>query len=120
LKIDFREHIVNTNIFIELVSTNIIINSEQDILDLIVDTEYQFDCKNIIVHRKNINEAFFDLKSGFAGAILLKLSNYKIKFGMVGDFSDLDDTFQDLIYESNKTGQTVFSSDVNKVIALWN
>ena len=118
MNIKFNKHTVNGNIYVEIISDDVIINSEQDILDLIVDVEYQFDCKNIIVHRNNLNEFFFELKSGFAGNILLKLSNYKINFGIIGDFSDLGNTFHDFIFETNKNGQTVFTSNIDETIAL--
>lgn len=118
MNIEFNKHTVNGSNYVELLSDDVIINSEQDILDLIVDVEYQFDCKNIIVHRNNLNESFFELKSGFAGNILLKLSNYKINFGIIGDFSDLGNTFHDFIFEANKNGQTVFTSNIDEAIAL--
>ena len=118
MNVEFKKHTLNSNNYIEVISKDVVINSEQAILDLIVNAEYQFDCKNILVHRNNLNESFFDLKSGFAGNILLKLSNYKINFGIIGDFSDLGNTFHDFIYETNKNGQTVFASSIDKAVAL--
>ena len=52
---------------------------------------------------------FFDLKSGIAGEILQKFSNYRIRLAIVGDFSKYTNkSLKDFIYESNKGGQINF------------
>ncbi len=52
---------------------------------------------------------FFDLKSGIAGEILQKFSNYLVRLAIVGDFSKYaNKSLKDFIFESNKGGQINF------------
>lgn len=100
----------------EIISDNIEINSTQDALDMMADCGYQGAGK-IIISKKNINPDFFDLKTGIAGEILQKFSNYNVILAIVGDFSEYNSkSLKDFIYESNKTGRINFVSTVNEAI----
>jgi hypothetical protein len=51
---------------------------------------------------------FFDLKSGLAGEILQKFSNYRVKLALAGDFSEIrSKSLKDFIRECNR-GKTIF------------
>ena len=86
----------------ELISEDLLISNPDDTLQLIVDIYYQgFD--RIVIQEKNVDPAFFDLKTKLAGEILQKFINYKMRLIIVGDFSKYhSDSLQDFIYESNK------------------
>lgn len=86
----------------EIVSDAIILNSLEDGLDLLGNIYYdQFD--SIILHQENISPLFFDLKTGLAGEILQKFSNYRMRLVIVGDFELYKSkSLQDFIFESNK------------------
>jgi len=100
----------------EIVSDNIIINSIEDGLELLGNLYYQ-DFDKIIIHEKNITSDFFDLKTGIAGEILQKFSNYRIKLAIVGDFSKFaGKSLQDFINESNKMGQIQFVDSVSEAL----
>ncbi|QDK81023.1 DUF4180 domain-containing protein [Spirosoma sp. KCTC 42546] len=92
----------------EVISESIVIDNTQDAVDLLGNIYYQgFD--NIIVHQKNITPDFFDLKTGIAGEILQKFSNYRVRLAIVGDFSSYSSkSIQDFMFESNKLGQINF------------
>ena len=107
------------NMFVELVelegekiaivrAEGLVIKSAADVLDMMADVAFGFDCKRIAISKENVTEEFFDLKTGLAGEILQKYVNYRIKLAIWGDFSTYSSkSLRDFIYESNK-GEHVF------------
>ncbi|HVI44234.1 MAG TPA: DUF4180 domain-containing protein [Chitinophaga sp.] len=86
----------------EIISETILMNNAEEALQLIVDLTYQ-DYDLIIIHEKNITPEFFDLKTGIAGEILQKFSNYRAHLTIVGEFTKYPGkSIRDFIYESNK------------------
>jgi hypothetical protein len=80
-----------------------------DFLDMMANAPSKW----ILLHKHNITEDFFDLKTRIAGEILQKAANYNVRFGIIGDFSGYESkSLKDFIYESNKGGQIVFAKDV--------
>jgi hypothetical protein len=100
----------------EVISDNYIIKYIDDGLDLLGNLYFQgFD--SIILYEKTIIPDFFDLKSGIAGEILQKFSNYRIRLAIVGDFSKYQSkSLNNFIYESNKGKQINFVSSLTEVI----
>jgi hypothetical protein len=83
-------------------SDNIIINNVQDAIDLLGNCSYQ-GSRKIVLKQVNIVPAFFDLKTGIAGEILQKFSNYRVQLAIVGAFSHYTSkSLRDFIRESNK------------------
>jgi len=105
-------HEVNNTRIAEVISENTIIKTVEDGLDLLGNLYYQgFD--KIIIHEKNITPEFFNLKTGIAGEILQKFSNYRVSLAIVGDFSIYSGkSIQDFIFESNKGGRINFVRSV--------
>jgi len=94
----------------EFTDNNFIITQVQDILDLMGDL-VSLNCSRIIIHERNLHPDFFLLKTGLAGDILQKFSNYKVKLAIVGDFSKYKSkSLGDFIRESNK-GAAIFFLD---------
>ena len=94
-----------------------ILNTVGDILDLIGNTYYQ-GVKKIIVHKEQLHPDFFQLRTGLAGEILQKFSNYQAQLAIVGDFSNIDSkALRDFIFESNKLGQINFVASMEEAIA---
>lgn len=59
-----------------------ILESDQDALDLVaVCGENKTRC--ILIHSEFLPKEFYDLKSGLAGSILLKFSNYHLKVAAI-------------------------------------
>lgn len=69
---EFIEHKTEDSVVIEVVSEEILIESEQDALDILANVRYLYDSSKIILHKKNLSEDFFSLKSGLAGAVMQK------------------------------------------------
>jgi hypothetical protein len=90
----------------ELERGTIIISSSSDILDIMGNIGYE-NCSRIIIHAESFSGEFFDLRTGVAGDILQKFSNYRMRLSIVGDFSCLTSrSWRDFIRESNR-GRTV-------------
>jgi glutamate synthase domain-containing protein 3 len=95
-------------------SDKMVITSVQDALDLMANCGYQ-GANRIIVHENNLTPAFFDLKTGVAGEILQKFSNYGVSLAIIGDFAKYPGkSLRDFIYESNKAGRINFVSTLEE------
>lgn len=80
------------------------------VLDLIPPA-WADDCQSVIIPMECLPEAFFDLKTGFAGEVLQKFTNYHLQFAVTGDFSAFTSkSLRDFIYESNKGRQVFFKA----------
>lgn len=94
----------------------VVISNAQDALEIIANCNYQ-GAENIIVQEQHLDKAFFDLKTGIAGDILQKFSNYRSKLAIVGDFSQYESkSLRDFIYESNKAGRINFVATMQEAI----
>lgn len=111
-------HNINDNKIAELISDKIIISNTSDGLDLLGNLYYQgFD--RIIIYEKNITLAFFDLKTGIAGEILQKFSNYRVRLAIVGDFSKYSSkSLADFVFESNKGKHVNFVESVEDAVRI--
>jgi len=111
-------HNINDIKIAEVISDTTIINNTEDGLNLLGNLYFQgFD--RIIIHENNITADFFDLKSGIAGEILQKFSNYRVRLAIVGDFTKYTSrSLNDFIYESNKGKQINFVTSTTKAINI--
>jgi len=111
-----KEYRKNGISVLEIIDDSIVISRVQDLLDIISD----YSVKSIVLQKHNIDEDFFDLKTGFAGEILQKASNYRIRLGIVGDFSTIESkSFKDFIYESNETKKIIFKPSVEEAVKTF-
>jgi hypothetical protein len=111
-----KEHHKNGIAVIELIDDGVILGDTQDLLDIVSD----YSIKSIILKKHNVSEDFFDLGTGLAGEILQKASNYRIRLGIVGDFSNVESkSLRDFIYESNLTKRIVFKPTVEEVLRIF-
>lgn len=86
----------------EVTADELLITNAEEALQILVDLYYQ-ECDSIILYEQNISPDFFDLKTGLAGEILQKFSNYRMRLAIVGDFSKYPgQSIKDFIFESNK------------------
>ena len=102
---------------IAYINSNIVeINNVQDALDLMANCRYQ-GAESIIIREENITQDFFDLKSGIAGEVLQKFSNYRMRIAIIGDYSKYKSkSLRDFIFESNKIGSTNFVNSFDNAI----
>lgn len=91
--------------YIEFISLEKQLSSEQDILD-IISICIENDAYIIILYVDTFSEDFFNLKTGLAGTILQKFINYHIKFAIIlEDEEKVKGRFKEMIIESNKGNQ---------------
>jgi hypothetical protein len=94
------------------------ISTAQDILDIMASSQYQCDCIGMTLYKESLDESFFDLKTGIAGEILQKFSNYRFKLAIIGDFSNYTSkSLRDFIYECNKGNQIYFKNDLDNALS---
>jgi len=104
----------------EVISDKVLIKNPEEGLQLLADLYYQ-EVDRIILQEQNICSEFFDLKTGIAGEILQKFSNYRVRLAIVGDFSKYQSkSMKDFIYESNKGKQVNFVDSSEDAIAKLN
>lgn len=71
----------------------------------------------VIVHQKNIDPAFFDLRTKLAGEMLQKVVNYRLRLAIVGDFSIYNsDSLKAFIIESNRSNAIAFVSSLEEAL----
>jgi hypothetical protein len=86
----------------ELLADEVLISNAEDGTQLLADLYYQ-DFDLVIVQAGQLDSSFFDLKSGLAGELLQKCSNWRLRLAIVGDFTAVGSkSLRDFIYESNK------------------
>jgi hypothetical protein len=83
----------------------------------LVEACYERDVWNVLFDDGALRPEFFDLSSGFAGDMVQKLANYRIRAGIVVvDTSDHSDAFREFVRESNRSGSArFFQSDTDAI-----
>lgn len=86
----------------------VVITTAQDALDLMATTQHQ-GANVVMLSEKNITPDFFDLKTGIAGEILQKYSNYQMKLVIIGDFDRFNSqSLRAFMLESNRGNLIAF------------
>ena len=112
-----KYHRTSDNIIAELTDMHFIMNESQDALDLMAEIG-NHKCNRLIIREYNLNSNFFDLKTGFAGEILQKFSNYDVKLAIIGDFKKFNSkSLQDFIRECNRRNLILFSEDLKTALS---
>jgi hypothetical protein len=72
-----------------------------------------------VLDKQALHDDFFELKTRLAGELLQKIVNYRRRMVVLGNFENIESkSLKDLIYESNKTGQTVFVKTIEEAVEL--
>ncbi len=113
---EIKVHHTGSSRIAEVISDNLIIQSIEDGADLVGNLYYQ-DFGKVILYEKKICPDFFDLKTGIAGEILQKFSNYRIQLVIVGDFEKYKSrSLKDFIFESNKGKWINFVNNITEAL----
>ena len=92
----------------EILPGSEIISTTGDLLDILADAGYN-GSTGLIIHSATLTGSFFDLKTGIAGEILQKFSNYRMRLAIIGDFANVrSKALRDFIRESNTRGTINF------------
>lgn len=89
--------------YVECVSSEEKLKTEQDTLDLIAAT-IENDTGLLMLHGEALSEDFFKLSTGVAGAMLQKLVNYQVRTAaVISDELSNKGRFREMALESNKS-----------------
>ena len=92
------------------------IKNEQETLDVIAEAGY-LGAEAIILPAENLISDFFDLKTGVAGTILQKFSNYRMKLAILGAFEQYQSrSLAAFIRESNRGNLVFFVPDIHTAL----
>lgn len=95
----------------EVISDGVVIHTTQDALDLIANAGYE-GASYVILRENSFKPAFFDLKTGMAGEVLQKFTNYRMGIAIVGDFNNIEsESLKAFITECNRGRQVAFVPD---------
>ena len=89
-----------------------------DALDLIGSTYHGAEV--VAVPAVRLDERFFSLDTRFAGEVMQKFVNYRLKLAVVGDISSYlatSSALRALVRESNRSGQVWFVPDLDALDA---
>ena len=93
-----------------------VINDVEDALDLIAESGLQ-DASKIVLYENQVPENFFDLKTGLAGEMLQKFSNYRLQLAIIGDFGKFGSrSLQDFIRECNRGRLVYFAPSLEEAL----
>ncbi|HNS35351.1 MAG TPA: DUF4180 domain-containing protein [Mesotoga sp.] len=95
---------------------DVAISNAQALLDSISDSVYE-GCTDFIFRKEHFPEEFYDLKTGLAGEILQKMTNYRLRLAIVGDFTSVNsNSLRAFIAESNRGNQNFFVATEEEAI----
>ena len=93
-------------------SDTVLISNGQTALDLIMSAFYNDNCGCIAINKEALCDEFFVLSTGVAGEVLQKVSNYRMKLAIIGDFSGYTSKpLRDFMYECNNGSHVYFVGD---------
>ncbi|MFG1812821.1 DUF4180 domain-containing protein [Kribbella sp. NPDC049174] len=92
---------------------------DSDAVQLITQAHYEHDAAWVALAADSLGDEFFELRTGWAGAIAQKFVNYRMGLAVVGDISDklaASKPLRDWVRESN-LGRSVWFVDELSVLA---
>ena len=94
-----------TNRYVECLVDDERIENEQDALDLVAQCgEHQV--YRLLLHGESLSDDFYHLKTGLAGAVLLKFSNYSLKVATVLTHEKVGQGyFSEMVLEANRSNR---------------
>jgi len=106
-------HTSNGKQIATLKENGVVIRDAQEFLDIIMD----LPSDRVIIYSENFKEEFFDLRSGLAGEILQKATNYSTHVGIVGDLSRYPSrSLRDFVSETNRSNKIVFTDTLDEAL----
>ena len=119
LIMEIKVHGNGANKVAELIAEGQQIGNAEQGLQILVDLYYQ-DFEKIILQEAHFTPDFFDLKTGLAGEILQKYSNFKVQLCIVGDFTKYESqSIKSFIYESNRGIRVNFLPSVEAALKVY-
>ncbi len=94
-----------------------LIQNEQELLDFIVHSHDPAGGARVLLQEAHLTEAFFDLKTGVAGAMLQKLINYHVQAAFVVRPERLAGHFGELAWEARRSPAARFFTSTDEAEA---
>ena len=94
------------------------IESERDVLDLVAACGEHL-AHRLLIHAESLTEDFYNLKTGLAGAVLLKFSNYKIKAALVLTPEVVTGRFEEMVMEANRRNREIHVFYEQEAAVAW-
>lgn len=111
---------IGTSTIGSLKNTNFSFSTTDELLDL-MGNAYFNGIDTVILEKHNLPEAFYNLKTKFAGEVLQKFSTYNLRLAIIGDFDNVSSkSLQDFIRESNKGNRIFFVGSKEELIEKFN
>ena len=116
-----RYHLSSNGIKIaEIQPGSDLIANPDEMLDIMVRAGYM-DCSRLVISAETLHKDFFDLKTGLAGEILQKYSNYRMRLAIIGDFTHFrSKSLKDFMRESNNRGVICFVKTLDEALVRLN
>lgn len=93
------------------------LQSEQDAVDLVGNVSFA-GATGLLLEAGQLAPEFFDLKSGFAGAVLQKFINYRVKLAvLLPHEAEFEGAFGAFVSESHEGSNVAFLSDRGQALA---
>jgi hypothetical protein len=116
--VNYRLADVGSNPYIECLPDGGQIENERDALDLVAACgEYRAD--RLLIHAENLTEDFFNLKTGLAGAVLLKFSNYAIRVALLLAPEAISGRFGEMAMEANRVNRAFHVFFEHEAAETW-
>ena len=94
------------------------IEREADALDL-VGACGEHRAHRLMLHAENLTGDFYNLKTGLAGKVLLKFSNYQIKTAFVLKPGAINDRFDEMAQEANRCNRELHFFEERAAAEAW-
>lgn len=108
-----KEHQFEGQHYCEIIDDNFLFTNADEIIEFMADAYYQ-GAHFIVLQKSQLPSAYFDLKTGFAGEVLQKFSNFRMKLIVIGDFSDIrSESLKAFIIESKRNKTVLFTDELN-------
>ena len=91
------------------------VRTESDAVQLAVDAGVQY-AEWVVLPTERLDDAFFDLRTGMAGAILQKFAMYRMRLAVIGDISahtEGSTSFRDMVRETNRGNHAWFGPSLD-------
>lgn len=104
---------------VEVTAEGVVVQTAQAVLDLIANLVWGNEAAGLILHEKQVDPAFFDLKTGLAGEVIQKCTNYRIRLALVGNFERFpSQSLQAFMRESNRGSHVYFAKALDEAIEV--
>lgn len=92
------------------------VTNPMELLDAMATAGY-LGASAMAAYAESLGEEFFDLKTRIAGEMLQKFSNYRMRFAIIGDFSNVQSrSLRDFIRESNDGKIVCFAESLDAAL----